>query len=728
MKRKILTILAIGLVSVPSFAQRGEIKNDPSFKVRAKELVAKMTLEEKVSQTIEMASGIERLGVEPYNWWNEILHGVARSGDTVTVYPQAIAMAANFDREALQKMGDQASDEARGIYNYETEQGKFGEQYKGLTFWTPNINIFRDPRWGRGQETYGEDPYLTAELGKAMVTGLEGTDDKYLKVSACAKHYAVHSGPEHNRHVYDAKPTAHDLWNTYLPAFKALVEDAEVTSVMCAYNRFEGEPCCGSSNLMMDILRNDWGFTGYVTSDCGAVNDFWQHHQTSPDTVSAAVLSIQNGTDLECGAMWAGLWSYNSLDQAVKEGLLDESKLDETLVRLFEIRMRLGMFDDPSEVPYAQIGYDVVNSKEHAEHALLMARQSMVLLKNNGILPLAASEASNIAVVGPNADNEVVLLGNYNGIPENAMTAYEGIKAKFNANGSQVIYAKGTDYVLPYDSANDLESIKNSEIVVFVGGISADLEGEEGAVADGIEGFYGGDRTTIGLPKVQTDFMKQLKKMGKKIIFVNMSGSAMAMNWEDANVDAIIQAWYGGQAAGQAIADVISGDYNPSGRLPLTFYKSEKDLPDFEDYSMVNRTYRYFTGEPLYEFGFGLSYTTFEYSNIKVKESGDKYTVTATVKNTGKVAGDEVVQLYIRPEASDSRLALKSLRGFDRVSLKAGKSTKVTFELDKEAFAIYDSKGEPYYISGEYDICVGGSQPSKEAISRGGVVTKSIEL
>lgn len=637
-------------------------------------------------------------------------------------------MAANFDREALRIMGDQASDEARAIYNHEIENGNYGKQYKGLTFWTPNINIFRDPRWGRGQETYGEDPYLTGELGSAIVEGLEGTDDKYLKVSACAKHYAVHSGPEYSRHVYDAEPTPYDLWNTYLPAFEKLVVDAEVTSVMCAYNRFEGEPCCGSDNLMINILRNRWGFTGYVTSDCGAVNDFWLTHKTEPNAESAAAKSIQSGTDLECGAEWSKLWTYNSLGDAVEQGLLDEAKLDESLCRLFEIRMRLGMFDEFDEVPYNHISYDVVNSPEHAAHALLMAEQSMVLLKNNGILPLNTSEVKSIAVVGPNAHNEISVLGNYNGFPEDAITVYEGIKDKFSS--AKVVNTKGTDYTLPLNTQEELAKIADCDIVVFVGGMNSMMEGEEGCV-DNVEyeGFSKGDRTTIVLPRVQTEFMKKVKAAGKKLIYVNMSGSAVAMNWEDENADAVIQAWYGGQAAGAAVANILAGDYSPSGRLPLTFYASDSDLGDINDYSMKGRTYRYFAGKPLYGFGYGLSYTTFEYSSIKVKEGKDgNYSVSVKVKNTGSMAGDEVVQLYIRPDFSNELLPIQSLKEFTRVSLQPGKSTTVKFSLPKEAFSIRDDKGDYFNVAGSYSVCVGGGQPTAEALAAKGAIATAVAI
>ena len=700
-------------------------KNDPSFRIRATELVKQMTLEEKVSQMMDISPAIERLGIQKYNWWNEILHGVARTGEVVTVYPQAIGMAANFDREAIYKMGVQASDEARAIYNRETAQGSYGREYRGLTFWTPNVNIYRDPRWGRGQETYGEDPYLSSELGKAIVEGLEGDDPKYLKVSACAKHYAVHSGPEPKRHVFDANVSDFDLWNTYLPAFQQLVEVANVSSVMCAYNRFAGEPCCGSNNLMIDILRNKWNFKGYVTSDCGALNDFWMHHKTSPNAKKAAALSVMSGTDLECGVWWEDLWTYSSLDQAVRDGILDEKKLDESVIRLMEIRLRLGMLDKTEDVPYTKIGYEVVNSQPHKEHAELMARQSMVLLKNNGILPLADATKS-IAVIGPNANDSIVLLGNYNGVPENAITALEGIKARYS--NSEITYTKATEYTTPLNTDYELSLVKNCDVVIFVGGISATLEGEEGNTQYNIEGFDGGDRTTIELPRVQRDFLKKLKEIGKKVIFVNMSGGAMGLAWEEENIDAIIQAWYAGQATGTAIADIISGDYNPSGRLPVTFYKSDADLPDFEDYSMENRTYRYFDGEALYNFGYGLSYTKYEYSKLKVKKRKNKYEIEVTIENCGDYDGNEVVQLYIQPEFENNTVANTSLRDFTRIDLSKGEKKKVKFVLDNSDFSTFTNSGDELLNKGSYIISVGGGQPTEKSLKDKSVDTYRIKI
>jgi len=476
-----------------------------TFEKRVNDLVSRLTLKEKVNQMKDVAPAIPRLGIPAYNWWNETLHGVARSKDTVTVFPQAIALAAGFDRQAVEHMGEICATEARAIYNQALRDGENNQRYKGLTFWTPNINIFRDPRWGRGQETYGEDPFLTGQLGMAIVQGLQGDDPRYLKTSACAKHFAVHSGPESTRHTFDVDVSEYDLWNTYLPAFQDLVVEAKVSSVMCAYNRYQGTPCCGDEKLMVDILRNKWGFTGYVTSDCGAITDFWKTHKTSGDEIQASADAVEMGTDLECGEFWDKHWTYNSLGEAVKNGLIDEDKLNESVKRLFMTRMRLGMFDETESVSFNKIPYTILNDPEHGEHALKMAHQSMVLLKNNGVLPLKKN-VKTIAVIGPNADNKNMLLGNYNGIPSEIITALTGIKQKLGDNVN-VIYDKGVDYINPLEGKNMIsvsQKVKNADVIVFVGGISPSLEGEEGE-AGGVPGFYKGDRTSIALPKIQTN-------------------------------------------------------------------------------------------------------------------------------------------------------------------------------------------------------------------------------
>ena len=825
-----------------------------SFDERVNDLVSHLTLEEKVAQMLNAAPAIPRLGIPAYDWWNEVLHGVARTPYKVTVYPQAIAMAATWDTNSLKRMADYSALEGRAIFNKANEDGKTGQRYLGLTYWTPNINIFRDPRWGRGQETYGEDPFLTAMLGKAFVHGLQGNDPKYLKAAACAKHYAVHSGPEPERHVFNATATNYDLWDTYLPAFKELVVNAKVAGVMCAYNAFFGQPCCGSDMLMVNILRNQWKFNGYVTSDCWAIDDFFRNHKTHPDAATASADAVLHGTDIDCGTD-----AYKSLVQAVQKGLITEEQIDVSIKRLFMIRFRLGMFDPASMVKYAQTPSSVLESAPHKGHALRMAQQSIVLLKNeNNTLPLS-KQLKKIVVLGPNADNQIAVLGNYNGIPSEIVTAVAGIKKKLG-NITQVVYEKAVNFtndtLLQYvdmtsrysfegkpgfkaeyfsntelsgtpvvtrmepkvdnywqegeavpgnmkaydfsarystdftaETTGDLtleveaddgyrlivdgkeqlnawarnrwgartsrlrtEAGKTYRIVleyhqrdgkanvalrtgnyvrtefgdlttrhsdadafVFVGGISPQLEGEEMKVD--FPGFKGGDRTSILLPDVQTNMMKALHATGKPVVFVMMTGSAIAVPWEAQNIPAIVNAWYGGQSAGTAIADVLFGDYNPAGRLPVTFYKSNHDLPEFNDYSMDNRTYRYFRGTPLYAFGHGLSYTTFAYDQMKLPatlKQGQKTTVSVRVTNTGKRDGEEVVQLYVSHNLDHTKTAIRSLKGFKRIALKAGESRVISFNLSADDLSVIDYAGRTKQFPGTINISVGGSQPDKQ--------------
>ena len=676
------------------------------FEARVNDLVSRLTLEEKVSQMMDISPAIPRLGIPAYQWWNEMLHGVARSGDTVTVFPQAIAMAAGFDKGAIQKMGDISADEGRAIYHDAIRKGQPSQKYKGLTYWTPNVNIFRDPRWGRGQETYGEDPYLTGQMGMAITRGMQGNDPKYLKVSACAKHFAVHSGPEVDRHIFNASVSNSDLWNTYLPAFHDLVVGAKVSGIMCAYNRLEDEPCCGNGNLMINILRKEWNFEGYATSDCGAISDFWRDHKTEPNAKTAASKAVRSGTDLECGEEWAKLWSYNSLEDAVKDGLIDEVDLDISVKRLFMTRFRLGMFDEDAHLPFPIYPYSILKDEKHKQHALKMAQQSIVLLKNNQLLPLSKT-IKTVAIVGPNADNADALLGNYNGIPGKLITPLQGIKAKLG-DKVKLIYELGVDYTKLLKGAASFEEVaKNlskADVIIFVGGISGKLEGEAGNTDGGYEGFNSGDRTTIALPKVQTKLMKALKANGKPLIFVNMSGSAMGMEWEAQNSDAILQAWYGGESGGAAIADVLFGDYNPSGRLPITFYKNDADLPAFNDYSMSNRTYRYFKGVPQFEFGFGLSYTRFEYENLHFSNpiiTSTPLLISVEVKNTGKMSGDEVVQLYLSSTQKNAETPIRCLKGFERITLKVGEKKTVIFELTPFDFGKFNDKGVRVVVPGD---------------------------
>ena len=868
----LISFLSFCLSSPVCFAQASssyQFKDyNQSFEVRVNDLVSRLTLEEKVSQMLNSAPAIERLGIPAYDWWNETLHGVARTPYKVTVYPQAIAMAATFDKKSLFTMADFSALEGRAIYNKAVETGRTNERYLGLTYWTPNINIFRDPRWGRGQETYGEDPFLTGALGDAFVRGLQGDDPKYIKAAACAKHYAVHSGPEALRHVYNADVSNYDLWDTYLPAFKKLVTQSKVVGVMCAYNAFRTQPCCASDILMTDILRNQWKFKGYVTSDCWAIDDFFKNHKTHPDAESASADAVFHGTDIDCGTD-----AYKALVKAVKDGKITEAQIDISVKRLFMVRFQLGMFDPVSMVKYAQTPASVLESDAHKQHALKMAQQSMVLLKNeNNILPLS-KKLKKIVVLGPNADNPISILGNYNGTPSKLTTVLQGIKDKvgkdthvvyekavnftnsnilqyadltkqYSYNGKQGFKAEYFDniklegtptaitqeskldnmwqegqnvagkikarnfsakYTTDYKPVNDgsitfeldaddgykfivngktvidawsrnrwgaqtyelkakkdsvyhlevqywqgdgkanvklnagnyiknnlytlANRFKDADAFIFVGGISPQLEGEEMKVDD--PGFEGGDRTSILLPAIQTELMKALKTTGKPVVFVMMTGSAIATPWESENIPAILNAWYGGQSAGTAAADILFGDYNPSGRLPVTFYKSDSDLTSFTDYSMKNRTYRYFTGTPLYGFGYGLSYTTFTYDKLTLPAKvakGKNVAVTVKVTNTGKIAGDEVVQLYVINKNTAIKTPIKTLKGFERISLKNGESKTVTFNLSPDDLSYVTEDGAMKQLTGNVEIAVGGHQPDETNRSTSSFVTQAIQI
>ncbi|WP_431210039.1 glycoside hydrolase family 3 C-terminal domain-containing protein [Puia sp. P3] len=853
MKAILATITALQFIlPVRTLAQTGYPFQDPTlpFEQRVHDLVSRLTLEEKVGQMLNSAPAIPRLDIPAYDWWNEVLHGVARTPYNVTVYPQAIAMAATFDTTSLKIMADYSATEGRAIYNKAVAQGKAGQRYVGLTYWTPNINIFRDPRWGRGRETYGEDPFLTAMMGRSFVHGLQGDDPKYLHAAACAKHYAVHSGPEPSRHVFDVDPTDEDLWNTYLPAFKELVTSAHVAGVMCAYNAFRSQPCCGSDPLMVDILRRQWKFSGYVTSDCWGIDDFFKNHKTHPNAEAASADAVLHGTDVECGTD-----TYTSLVQAVKDGKIPQSQIDTSVSRLFMIRFRLGLFDPVSMVKYAQTSAAELESKEHRDHALKMARQSIVLLKNEAHLLPLSKHIKKIAVIGPNADNKISILGNYNGTPSTAITLLQGIHQKlgkdvdivyekavnftndtlfqpstlnnqftwqgkkgfsaeyfssrdlsgapvatrleprldnnwqegqivvdtlkaydfsaryttdftapesgpvsfeldaddgyrFLIDGKEVLNAwtrnrwgakiyqltaeKGHSYRLVVEyyqtggkasvrlTAGHLQKtdftklaarLKDADAIIFAGGISPQLEGEEMPV--NYPGFRGGDRTSILLPAIQTDLLQALKATGKPIVFVMMTGSAIAIPWEAENIPAIVNAWYGGQSAGNAIADVLWGDYNPAGRLPVTFYKSDADLPDFNDYSMNNRTYRYFRGAPLYPFGYGLSYTSFKYDHLSIKRTDNTITASADITNSGPMDGEEVVQLYVTLKGKS--LPVRSLKGFRRILLKKGETTRLPFQLTKDDLSYLDNNGNPITPRGPVSISIGGSQPDTTA-------------
>jgi beta-glucosidase len=679
-------------------------RNTPE--VRASDLVGLLTLPEKVALMQNASPAIPRLNIKAYDWWNEALHGVGRAG-LATVFPQAIGMGASFNDSLLHEVFTAVSDEARAKSNrFAREQGEL-KRYQGLTFWTPNVNIFRDPRWGRGQETSGEDPYLTGRMGVAVVRGLQGPEESaYDKLHACAKHFAVHSGPEWNRHSFDVEQLpARDLYETYLPAFKELVQKAHVKEVMCAYNRFEGEPCCGSNRLLTHILRQEWGFDGIILSDCGAIDDFYRrgHHEVAPDSAHASAAAVQSGTDLECGQ------SYRSLLQAVEEKLISERTLNQSLHRLLKARFELGEMDHEG-VEWQQIPYEVVDSDEHQQLALKMAQESLVLLQNrNNLLPLAP-EAKGIVVMGPNATDSVMQWGNYNGTPSHTVTLLEGIRAYL----PEVPYVKGCD--LTADTLNlpeILRRVRTARIILFAGGISPRLEGEEMPVD--VPGFRGGDRERIELPAVQTRLLKALQKAGKKVVLINFSGSAVALTPEAESCEAILQAWYPGQAGGTAIANVLFGAYNPAGRLPVTFYKSTDQLPDYQSYAMQGRTYRYFEGEPLFPFGHGLSYTTFEYAAPRtdapalVVTDSVPATLAIEVTNTGACDGQEVVQLYLS-KPDDVAAPSHTLRWFCRLPLKSRTGRTVSLTLHKSFFEWWDeSTNTMRPLSGSYRLLYGGS-------------------
>ena len=825
---------------------------EPSWPVekRVPDLVSRMTLEEKVSQMVFDAPAIERLDIPKYNWWNECLHGVARAG-VATVFPQAIGLAATWNPDLMHQIATTISDEARAKHHEAARRG-IREIYTGLTFWSPNVNIFRDPRWGRGQETYGEDPYLTASMGVSFVKGLQGDNPHHLKLVATPKHYAVHSGPESDRHHFDARVDERDMRETYLPAFEACVKEGKAASVMGAYNRTNGEPCCASPTLLEEILRQEWGFSGYVVSDCGAIHDIYAHHKVVDTPEEAAALAVQSGCELNCGEVYPALLS------AVEQGLISEDIINRAVKRLFTARFRLGMFDPPEQVLYTQIPYEIVGSPEHRELALRAARESIVLLKNEGNLLPLRKDLESIAVIGPNADNLQALLGNYSGTPVKAVTPLGGIRKKISPS-TKLYYAQGCEiadgvpplevipsaHLRPADADTDekgltaayydnpkfegepalsrvdrvidfiwkdttpltgqwgdsfavrwtgflvppaggtyklgvngfsayglyldgelivdyqdihhpvlktgeveleagrfhslqldyvsrgldpqvqllwslpgidyqakaLEAAEKADVVVAVVGLSPALEGEEMPVD--VEGFAGGDRTDIKLPQPQEELLERIHALGKPVVLVLLNGSALAVNWAAEHVPAIVETWYPGQAGGDALADVLFGDYNPGGRLPVTFYQSVDDLPPFDDYDMEGRTYRYFRGEPLFPFGFGLSYTTFELDNLHIDQSeaeaGGEVAISVDVTNTGDRTGDEVVQLYVRhPDATVPR-PIKDLKGFKRITLQPGERKTVSFTLHTHQLGYYDETMRYAVHPGKVGVMVGNS-------------------
>ncbi|HEX7366783.1 MAG TPA: glycoside hydrolase family 3 C-terminal domain-containing protein [Pelobium sp.] len=839
-----------------------------STEQRVHDLVSKLSLNQKVSLMMYTSTAIDSAGlkVPTYNWWNECLHGVARAGKA-TVFPQTIALAATWNNNLIFNVANSISDEARAKYNYFQSINQKGI-YRGLNYWTPNINIFRDPRWGRGMETYGEDPYLTGQLASSFIKGIQGNNPKYFKAIATVKHFAVHSGPEETRHSINVNISDHDLYDTYTPAFKTCIQDAKAYSLMCAYNRFRDVPCCGNSFLLNDLLRKKWGFKGFVVTDCGAMDDFYTKgaHEVSKTPAEADALAIKAGVDLECGNV------FTHIPEAIQKGYLTENDLNVALERLFTARFKLGFFDDSKLNPYNAIPYNVVESKEHQQLALMAAQQAAVLLKNNNnILPLSKS-VKKIAVIGPAGNDAKSVLANYHGFPSKpAVTPFEGIKSKFST--AQVVFERGSGYTneVPYmdlvpskvlftdqscslnglkasyytnskfsgkpaftkvdtavnaywiadlpapnfnredfsvrwegflkapedgiysigmdgfdnyklfiddslivklnathepntlykkinftkgkvyklkvelSSTNSapyvqlrwekpnqnlkdkaIAAAKNADVVVLCMGLSPQLEGEEMPLE--VDGFNKGDRTKLNLPLAQSELIKAIAELGKPTILTLLNGSALAINWEKEHIDGILEAWYGGQQAGNAIANILAGDYNPAGRLPVTFYKSENQLPDFENYDMKERTYRYFTGEPLFKFGFGLSYTTFNYSNLllnKIVKVGDNVNITVTVKNTGNQSGDEVVQLYVKNSNKPEGFAQLSLKKFKRIHLQKGEATQVKFTLTAADFSeIFGSTREAR--AGKYTISIGGKQP--ENFAEPNVLQQQVEL
>ena len=844
----LFALLFVCCACLTASAQKYPYQNpNLSAQERAKDLCSRLTLEEKAMLMLDESPAIPRLGIKKFFWWSEALHGAANMGN-VTNFPEPVGMAASFNPSLLYRVFDVASTEFRAQYNHRMHDlGGEDEKFHSLSVWTPNVNIFRDPRWGRGQETYGEDPYLTSVMGVQVVKGLQGPEDaKYRKLWACAKHYAVHSGPEYTRHTANLTDvSARDFWETYMPAFQACVQDGKVREVMCAYQRLDDDPCCGSNRLLQQILRDEWGFQYLVVSDCGAVSDFHMNHKSSSDAIHGSAKAVISGTDVECGFDYA----YKSIPEAVNRGLLSEAEIDKHVIRLLEGRFDLGEMDDPSLVEWSKIPYSAMSTKASAQLALDMARQTIVLLQNKGnILPLKKN-AEKIAVIGPNADDAPLMWGNYNGMPNHTITILDGIKAKqkklFYNKGCDLTYdqvmdcqmatqcatdgkkgLKGTfwnnttmegkpvttqyyttplavttagmhnfapgvkiedfsakyettftpkesgEYVVNVEGCGHFEVYVNGERkqmehtwrttptrtaiqaekgksynievrfqfvktwnanlkinvakeqpidyqqmiaqlngidkVIFVGGISPALEGEEMPV--NIDGFKGGDRTSIELPKVQREFLKALKAAGKQVIFVNCSGSAIALTPETESCDAIVQAWYPGQEGGTAVADVLFGDVNPSGKLSVTFYKDDSQLPDYEDYSMKGRTYRYFN-DPLFAFGYGLSYTTFEIGEATMEGTES---ITIPVTNTGNCDGTEIVQVYIR-NLQDAEGPLKSLRGFQRIEVKAGQTATATIALNKKSFEFWDPETNTMRTKpGTYEILYGNSSQDKD--------------
>jgi beta-glucosidase len=703
------------IVGTTATSSRRMVYKNPSAPLdeRVADLISRMTLEEKVSQMLYNSPAIERLDLPEYNWWNECLHGVARAG-RATIFPQAIGLAATFDEDLIYRVSTAISDEARAMHNAAVRKGR-RLQYGGLTFWTPNINIFRDPRWGRGQETYGEDPYLTSVIGTAFVRGLQGKNPKYLKAAACAKHYAVHSGPEAGRHSFNAQVSPKDMYETYLPAFKALV-DAGVEAIMCAYNRINDEPCCGGENVLNGILREQWGFKGHIVSDCWAISDLQRGHNITDSPVESAALAINSGVNLNCGDTFA------YLVEAVKQGLVTEETIDKSLAILLRTRFKLGQFDPPQRNPYSSISPNVIRCRKHVLLAREAAVKSIVMLKNDkNILPLK-KDMRFLFVTGPCANDTDMLMGNYHGVSDEMVTILEGITGKLRP-GSFIQYRQG--FLLDRASASPntwtARVARDADVVVAVMGITNELEGEEGSA---LASTTNGDREDIRLPAHQVDWLRQIRESNDKpIVVVLTGGSPLAIPEVHELADAILFVWYPGEQGGNAVADVLFGDEFPTGRLPVTFPKSTDQLPPFDDYSMTGRTYRYMAEEPLYPFGFGLSYTKFEYSNIRLTDAsirrGESIRVRATLKNVGEYYGEEVAQLYLSALESFVETPVCSLKGLQRIRLQPGQQRTVIFTITPEMRSIIDEDGNSVLEPGRFMINIGGCSPGDRGVELG---------
>ena len=685
-----------------------------SFAERVKDLVARLTLDEKVGLMNHPAQGVPRLNIPAYNYWSEALHGVGRNG-RATVFPQVIGMAATWDKELIQRVASAIGDEGRAKYHAALRRNGHTDQYQGLTFWAPNVNIFRDPRWGRGQETWGEDPILTGELGSAFVKGLQGDHPKYLKAAACAKHYAVHSGPEKDRHIFNAIVTKRELYDTYLPAFKKLVMEAKVESVMGAYNRTLDEVCCASKLLIKEILRGEWNFQGHFVSDCGALSDFHLNHKVTKDAAESAALALQGGCDLGCDHV------FNEIPEAIQRGLITEADVDRALEHTLTTRFKLGMFDPPEDVPFTSISMDIVACKKHRQLAYRTATETVVLLKNkNNILPIKPS-TKKIFVTGPTATSVEVLLGNYYGFNDQMITLLEGIAGRI-PEGMGMEYTSGALLKHPREIKNTWAPgmAQSADIAIVCAGLSSFLEGEEG---ESLLSPMNGDRDSISLPQSQVNYIKELAIHGVKIVLLLTGGSPIALGEVENMVDAILFVWYPGMEGGRAVADVLFGDISPAGKLPVTFPKSLDQLPAFDDYTMQGRTYRYLTGEPLYPFGFGLSYSCFEYSDLRLDQTepapGDSVDVSVNLHNRGSQDSAEVVQFYLSDLQASTIVPLHHLVGFERVVLKAGESRTVKLTLTPQMMSFYNDVGKLTLEPGEFRLEVGGCSPGERGLELG---------